>query len=99
MRIITSYNHCLTYKSCSYVVIKKHMHVQDNPVSSDNGNTMNPVRERDKSYKRKSYLNRSSNIEAVPSDRLINRKLISRIRNVILYLTLTEIVFNIVGYL
>nr|XP_050855846.1 supervillin isoform X1 [Vespula vulgaris] len=44
----------------------------DNPVSSDNGNTMNPVRERDKSYKRKSYLNRSSNIEAVPSDRLIN---------------------------
>lgn len=60
---------------------KQHMHVQDNPVSSDNGNTMNPVRERDKSYKRKSYLNRSSNIEAVPSDRLINCKLISRIRN------------------
>ncbi|KAK2589098.1 hypothetical protein KPH14_001925 [Odynerus spinipes] len=44
----------------------------DNPVSSDNGNAMNPVRERDKSYKRKSYLNRSNNIEAVPSDRLIN---------------------------
>lgn len=35
---------------------------------------MNPVKERDKSYKRKSYLNRSRHTEAMPVDRLSESK-------------------------
>ncbi|XP_076639172.1 supervillin [Colletes latitarsis] len=37
---------------------------------SGNSSTINPIRERDKSYKRKSYLNRSLNMEATTGDRL-----------------------------
>lgn len=37
---------------------------------SGNSSTMNPMRERDKSHKRKSYLNRSLNMEVLPTDRL-----------------------------
>ncbi|XP_070156872.1 supervillin isoform X1 [Polyergus mexicanus] len=40
---------------------------QKNSTSLD-GVTMNPVKERDKSYKRKSYLNRSRHVEAVSTD-------------------------------
>lgn len=42
---------------------------QENSISS-NSTTTNPMRERDKSYKRKSYLNRSHNTEVTAGDGL-----------------------------
>ncbi|XP_014471011.1 PREDICTED: supervillin-like isoform X2 [Dinoponera quadriceps] len=43
---------------------------EETSTSLNGGVTMNPVKERDKSYKRKSYLNRSRHTEAAPVDRL-----------------------------
>lgn len=37
---------------------------------------MNSIKERDKSYKRKSYLNRSRHVETVPVDRSSEGKVI-----------------------
>ncbi|XP_015610082.1 uncharacterized protein LOC107274958 isoform X1 [Cephus cinctus] len=46
---------------------------QKSPMSSDSSSTPNTIRERDKSYKRKSFLNRSLNAEEVLPDRSINQ--------------------------
>jgi len=40
--------------------------IQKNSISPDV--TMNSIKERDKSYKRKSYVNRSRHVETVPVD-------------------------------
>lgn len=42
--------------------------MQEHPISSNSSITNSP-RERDKSYKRKSYLNRSLNMETATGDR------------------------------
>ncbi|XP_011262026.1 uncharacterized protein LOC105254811 isoform X2 [Camponotus floridanus] len=41
---------------------------QKNSTSLDDGVTVNPIKERDKTYKRKSYLNKSRHVEAVSTD-------------------------------
>lgn len=63
--------HCDEYV---YIKSNAYLYAQETSTSLNGGVAMNSVKERDKSYKRKSYLNRSRHTEAVPVDRLSESK-------------------------
>lgn len=52
--------------------------MQKNSTPLDSSVTMNSVKERDKSYKRKSYLNRSRHAETAPVDHSNESKSINK---------------------